>query len=174
DGEHRPAAVREGDDVLHHGAEPRDRAGPQVIAVTEAAGQDDHVAVVQVVMLVPEKGRPFAESVDDGTVGVVVAVRAGKGDDAELHAASTVAISKSSVTGFASRRSHMARASRSADCWSPASSSSTMYRPTWTSRSAPNPRVCSASATALPCGSRMPRRGVMCTAMRYRFIRSVQ
>src|SRR6185437_5611898 len=125
DGEHRPAAVREGDDVLHHGAEPRDRAGTQVITVTEAAGQDDHVAVVQVVMLVPEKGRPFAESVDDGTVGVVVAVRAGKGDDAELHAASTVAISKSSVTGFASRRSHMARASRSADCWSPASSSST-------------------------------------------------
>src|SRR5437016_5379273 len=46
-----------------------------------------------------------------------------------------------------------------------------MCRPTWTSLTAAKPSVCSASATVFPCGSRMPRRGTMCTAMRYRLIR---
>src|SRR6185437_1154227 len=97
DGEHGPTAIGERDDVLHHWTEPGDRAGAQIVAVAESPGQDDHVRLLQVVVLVPEKRRLFAESVDDGAVGVVVAIGAGERDDAELHAASTIAMSKSSV-----------------------------------------------------------------------------
>src|SRR6185437_15579233 len=115
DGQHRPAAIRERDHVPHHGAESGDCTGAQIVAVAESPGQNDHVRLLQVVVLVPEKSRLFAESVDDGAVCVVVAIGAGERDDAELHAASTVAMSKSSVTGLASRRSHMSRADCSAD-----------------------------------------------------------
>src|SRR6185437_12578528 len=138
DRQHRTAAIGMCDHVSHHGAEPGDGAGTQIVAVAEAARQHDHVAALKIVILVPQIDRVLAERFGHGVKRVVVAVGARKGDDAELHAAmaSTPAISKSSVTGLASRRSH-------------------------TSRTAPKPSVCSASATVLPCGSRMPRRDVM-------------
>ncbi len=62
-------------------------------------------------------------------IAVVVAVGAGKGDDAELHAASTVAISKSSVTGLARSLPHISRTCASAAFASGAAMCSTMCRP---------------------------------------------
>src|SRR6185437_4905088 len=173
DREHGPASVGVRDHVLHHGTEARDGAGPQIVAVTESARQHDHVASREIVLFVPEVHRLFAERFGHGVVGVVVAVGAGKSDDAELHAAatSTPAISKSSVTGLARSRSHMSRVELSAAALSRASSSTTTWRPTCTSRTAPNPSVWSASATVLPCGSRMPRRGVMWMATRKRVMK---
>src|SRR5512146_591311 len=161
--DHRAASFGKRDDVLHHGAESGNRPGPQVVAVAEAARQDDHVALLQVVILVPQVHRFLAQCIDDGVIGVVVAVGARKGDDAELHGAapSTLAISKSSVTGLESRRSHISRVERSAAAASEASTSTMTCRPMWTSWTALKPRECRASATVLPCGSRMPRRGVM-------------
>ena len=55
DAEHRPAGVGEGLDRGHHRREPRDRAGPQVVAVREAAGQDDHVSAAERRLLVPDE-----------------------------------------------------------------------------------------------------------------------
>ena len=75
------------------GTEARDGAGAQVVAVAEPARQDDDVAALQVVVLVPQQHGLFAERLDDRLEGVVVAVRAGEGDDAELHEGVTSAIS---------------------------------------------------------------------------------
>ena len=61
----RPA-LRVRDDLLHDRAEARDRAGAQIVAVAEAAGQDDDVAACEVVILVPEVDRLLAERVGDG------------------------------------------------------------------------------------------------------------
>src|SRR5215213_2113997 len=156
---HRRAALR----VLHHlphdRAEPCDRAGAEIVAVAEPAGEDDDVAALQIVVFVPEVGCLFAERLDDGLERVVVAVRAGKGHDSELHDGVTSAISKSSVTGLASRRSHISVVSRRAASASAASTSRTRCRPTCTAATPPKPSVCSASATALPWGSSSPRRG---------------
>src|SRR5262249_13874994 len=126
----RPAAVGERDDLSHDRAESRDGARAKVVAVRKAAGEDHDVALLQIVVLVPEERRLFADAVDDGAIRVVIAIGRGEGDDAELHVASTAAISKSSVTGFASSRSHISRVERSASCASPASSSTTRWRPT--------------------------------------------
>ena len=45
-------------DRLHHRREARDRAGAQVVAVGEAAGDDDRVDALQVAVLVPEQLAP--------------------------------------------------------------------------------------------------------------------
>ena len=77
------------------------------------------------------------------------------------------AISKSSVTGLASSRSHIVARARSPPRRASARvGSRTICRPTCTSATDSKPSVCSASATALPCGSSRPRRGTMCTATR--------
>ncbi len=49
-----PPALRERPDGRHDRREPRHRAGPQVVAVREAAGQNDDVGALQVGVLVPE------------------------------------------------------------------------------------------------------------------------
>ena len=47
DAEHRPAAPGEIDHRRHDRREPRDRAGAQVVAVREPAGQDHHVGALE-------------------------------------------------------------------------------------------------------------------------------
>src|SRR5215210_6460559 len=138
---HRRPALRVLDDLLHHRAEPRDRAGAEIVAVAESAGEDDDIAPLQVVILVPEVDRLLTESLDDCLVRVEVTVRAREGHDAELHEGVTSAISKSSVTGFASRRSHISRVSRRAASSSAASTSRTRCRPTCTAATPPKPSV---------------------------------
>src|SRR5699024_9442265 len=95
--------------LAHDRTESRDRARAEVVAVAEAAGKHDHVHAFEIGGLVPEIHCRQTQYVDDGVVAVVVAVGTREGDDAELHARSTVAISKSSVTGLASSLSHIAR-----------------------------------------------------------------
>ena len=85
DAEHRSAGIGEGLDRGHHRREARDGAGAQVVAVREAAGQDDHVSAAERRVLVPDELGLLAEHVLRGVVGVVVAVRSGKDDDGEFH-----------------------------------------------------------------------------------------
>src|SRR5205085_5245214 len=113
-------------------------------------GQDHHVAPAQVMILVPQVDRFFTESVHHGVVDVVIPVGAGESDDSRFHNVLTLAISKSSITGFARSLVHMARVERSAAELSNASISTTRWRPTWTSCTAANPKVRKASVTALP------------------------
>ena len=121
----------------------------------------------------PEKHGLLAQLLDHRLISVVVAVRPGKADDAEFH----VALHAGDLEILGDRigeqsLAHVARRSLGGRCGRRASISTTTCRPTWTSRTAAKPSVCSASATVRPCGSRMPRRGVMCTATRKRVIRS--
>ena len=46
DPQHQAALVGEGDDRLHRRREAGDRPGPQVVAVGEAAGDDDRVGAL--------------------------------------------------------------------------------------------------------------------------------
>ncbi len=83
DAEHQPSVVGEGRHLLHDGAEAGDGAGAQVVAVGEAAGQDDAIGVLEIVVLVPEVVRFGLGKVRESVVRVVVAVGAGEDDDAE-------------------------------------------------------------------------------------------
>src|ERR1043166_362148 len=162
DGDDRSAAFSVRHAFGHDRTEAGDGAGAQVVAVAEPARKNDDIRAGEIVILVPEILGLFAERVDHRVIRVVVAVGTGKSGDAEFHhAAFTLAISKSSVTGLASSFWHIAFVCAPASSASLASSSRTTCRPTWASLIPLKPRLCSASATALPCGSRMPRRGTM-------------
>jgi len=60
-------------------------AGAEIVAVGKAAGQDDGVAIRQVLRLVPDKLDGLVQDVADGVKRVVIAIRAGKNDDSEFH-----------------------------------------------------------------------------------------
>jgi hypothetical protein len=84
DAQHGQAVPRRGDDVAHQRRARGDRAGPQVVAVREAAGEDDGVDVLQVVVGVPERDRlPAGQA--HGPRGVDVVEGAGEGDDPDAH-----------------------------------------------------------------------------------------
>ena len=84
---HHEAAVR-GEVLhgLHDRAEARDGAAAQVVAVAEAARQDDGVDALEVGVLVPEVVGAGVGEGADGVVGVGVAVRAGEDDDTDAGA----------------------------------------------------------------------------------------
>ncbi len=77
-----------GGELSHRGHDRRkfgDGAAAEIIAVGEAAGQDHGVGVAQRSGVVPDKFAGLAEVMGDGVPGVVVAIAAGKNDDAESH-----------------------------------------------------------------------------------------
>ncbi len=63
----------------------RNGAGAQVVAIGEAAGDEDGVATFQVFTLMPEHGDRLACNLLDDVIGVVVAVGAREDEDAEFH-----------------------------------------------------------------------------------------
>ena len=112
-----PSCAR-GDDVLHQGGAGGDGAGPQVVAVGEAAGEDHGVDVLEVVVGVPQRDRlTSGQAHRAGGVDVVQGAREGQNTDAQ-GSASVQSVercsSTSSMTGLAS--------SVSAICFSSASS----------------------------------------------------
>ena len=84
DAEHEAAVVGELFHGLHDGAEPRDRAAAQVIAITEAAGHKHGVHVTKRVFFVPEQLGIMAEQTD-GVDGILIAVAGGKLEDGKIH-----------------------------------------------------------------------------------------
>ena len=82
--QHQPAVVGKLFHRLHHGAEPRDGAATQIIAVAEAARHDDGIGVAEGIFLVPDVARGMAEQ-PDGVNGVLVAVAGGELKDNEIH-----------------------------------------------------------------------------------------
>ncbi len=75
-----PSAAKRAD-LDHHGREARDGADAQVVAVGEAAGDDDGVDALEVRVAVPELHRVARERAGEARVRVVAG--AGEGDDAE-------------------------------------------------------------------------------------------
>src|SRR5467141_5243026 len=86
DAKYHSAAVREFFDRLHHRRKTRDGAGAQIIAVGKSAGQDNGVAIRQILGLVPDEFDGLLQNVADGVKRVMVAIGPGKNDDSKFHA----------------------------------------------------------------------------------------
>ena len=159
DPEDEPAVRGERRHGAHHRAEPGDHAGPQVVAVGEAAGQDDRGDAVERRLLVPQLdglGAGQVEGVD--RVAIAVAAREDDDADADGHAALPAvaahevgrrardrSMAYASISGFASSsaasRSTTARAAAS----SAASTVSSTRRPTRTALTPLDPEVAEAA-----------------------------
>ena len=75
--QHQPAIIGKLFYRLHHGAEPRDGAAAEIIALAEAAGHDDDIGVAEGIFLVPDVARGVAEQTR-GVDGVLIAIRSWK------------------------------------------------------------------------------------------------
>jgi len=82
DPEHRAALVREACDRSHRGSEARDRAAAQVVAVREAAREEDATDARELVLRVPHRDRLGAERAQRPE-RVAVVVRPGEDDDGD-------------------------------------------------------------------------------------------
>ena len=69
-------------DLAHDGSSRRDRAAAQVVAVGEAAGDDDRVDAVQVGVLMPQGHRLRARDFHRAG-GIAIVKGAGEGDDSD-------------------------------------------------------------------------------------------
>jgi len=67
------------------GEKARDGAGAEIVAVGKAAGQDDGVAIREVLRLVPDEFDGFVQDAAERVKRVVIAIRAGKDYDSKLH-----------------------------------------------------------------------------------------
>ena len=85
DTEDKAALVGKGNDFLHDRRKARDGAGAQVVAVAESARKYDEIAVLQIMILVPQLHHrllhPLAQHIDH----VFVTVRSRENDDSEFH-----------------------------------------------------------------------------------------
>src|SRR5205085_2740386 len=94
DAQHEPALAREADHRLHHRGEARDRTGAQVVAVGEAAGDDDRVGPTQAGIAVPQELRPAHAACGLQSVQLVAGAR--EAQYAELHRAPSLPPASSS------------------------------------------------------------------------------
>src|SRR5262249_48175856 len=85
DAEDHAAGVGELFNGLHDGRKARNGAGTQIVAVGEAAGQNDCSPVGEIFGLVPDDLDGLLQNLADGVEGVVIAIRAGKDYDSEFH-----------------------------------------------------------------------------------------
>ncbi len=83
DAEHRAAGLGELDHLAHHRREASQRTDAQVVAVGEAAGDDDRIDALQIGVAMPEQLR-----VADGGAGaerIDLVAGAGEANDSEAH-----------------------------------------------------------------------------------------
>src|SRR5262249_48883766 len=131
DPEHGPAGACVLRDRSHDRRAARHRAAAEVVTVGEAARQDDGVDAAEIAILVPERDRITTEDPLNHAERIPVVERAGERDDAPAHQrrSSSSSTRKSSMTPFASKRSHISR-TRALAASRPASRSwSSMYFP---------------------------------------------
>src|SRR5919197_1094053 len=91
--QHRAALGGEAAHRVHHRREARDRAAAQVVAVGEAAGDDQRIHLAHFLVAVPE-GERLAPDVLDRGPGVAVVARPLEGHHSDSHAASAAAPSR--------------------------------------------------------------------------------
>src|SRR5205085_2490017 len=70
---------------IHHGREARERTGAQVVAIREAAWNDDRIVRTQIRVTMPDEINGLADVLRDYVISIVIAVRAWKNYDAEFH-----------------------------------------------------------------------------------------
>src|ERR1039458_958962 len=82
---HQSPCRREFADRAHHRRKPGDGPAAEIIAVREAARQNDRIYVAQTRRIVPDIFRFLAEVGGDSVESVVVAIASGKNNDAKFH-----------------------------------------------------------------------------------------
>jgi hypothetical protein len=85
DSDHQSAAFGEFLNRLHHGRELGYGAGAQVVAISKPAGDDDRVAVLQIMRIMPQECDRLPGHILDRPVRIMVTVGAGENDDAKFH-----------------------------------------------------------------------------------------
>ncbi len=85
DAEDEAAGVGELAHGFHDGRELGDGAGAEVVAIGEAPGNDDGIAVLEIVRVVPEESYGLFGDVLDAPESIVIAVGTGENYDAEFH-----------------------------------------------------------------------------------------
>src|SRR5260370_119649 len=85
DAEDQSAPGGELADGVHHWGELGDGAGAEIVTEGETSGDDDGVAVLEVVRVVPEKSYGLLGDLLDGPESIVIAVRSGENYDAKFH-----------------------------------------------------------------------------------------
>ena len=83
--EHQAAAVRKLPDRFHHRREFCNCPSPQIIAIRKATGNNDCIAILQIMRVVPQESNRLPGDLLDGPKRVVIAVRSGEDDDTKLH-----------------------------------------------------------------------------------------
>ena len=83
--QHQAAILREPAHGAHYRREFGDGPATEVIAVGEAAGKDDGVHIPEAGGIVPNVLRLLAQVVAGGVECVVIAIAAGKDNNAEFH-----------------------------------------------------------------------------------------
>ncbi len=84
DPQDRTARGGEPPDSVHDRGKAGDGAGPQVITVREAAGENHRIGAAKIGFLVPDELGLLAKHVFCGVIRVVVAVGSGKDNDGEF------------------------------------------------------------------------------------------
>src|SRR6185312_9300752 len=90
DSKHESATVRKLAHRFHHRRKSRNRSRSQVITIREAAGDNDRVAVLQIVRFMPQKSYRLLNDMLDRPESIVVAVGTRENDDAKLHGFSSM------------------------------------------------------------------------------------
>jgi hypothetical protein len=85
DTEDKAAALSKAFDGLHDGRKARDGASAEVVAIGKAARNENGIDALQIFRVMPEKADGLVGDFSDDVVGVVVAVGAGKDEDAKFH-----------------------------------------------------------------------------------------
>ncbi len=86
DAEDETAGGGEFVDGVHDGGEVGDGAAAEVVAIGEAAGENDGIDAAKRGGVVPDEFRGLREIVGDRVLSIVVAVASGKDDHAKFHA----------------------------------------------------------------------------------------
>jgi hypothetical protein len=82
---HKPTIGREGLNRFHYRTEPGDGAGPQIIAITEAARDDYGIGSSQGVVFVPNQPSGVPHDIAQDMNRILVTVRGWKLEDGEVH-----------------------------------------------------------------------------------------
>ena len=72
-------------DLIHDGRKLSDCSRAQVVAVSKAAGHNNGITVFQVMRIMPEHRRLLAGGGNGRVVAILIAIGAGKDDDAKFH-----------------------------------------------------------------------------------------
>ena len=85
DSQHQAAIRRELAHGRHHRRELGDSAAPQIVAISKAARKDRRIDVAETCRIVPDEFSPMAQVPVHRKPGVVIAITAGKDNNAKFH-----------------------------------------------------------------------------------------